>query len=44
MEITDRLYGITMEQAGISKSVSVDILGMKGQVQDGQRDDMATLH
>lgn len=44
MEITDRLYGITMEQAGISKSVSVDIQGMKDQVQDGQRDDMATLH
>ena len=29
MEITDRLYGVTMEEAGLSKTVSVDIEGIK---------------
>ncbi len=36
MEITDRLYGITMENAGVSKVVSVDISGMKDEVPENQ--------
>jgi chromosome segregation protein len=39
MEITDRLYGITMEDAGISKIVSVDIEGMKNLAFEGPRND-----
>jgi chromosome segregation protein len=39
MEITDRLYGITMEDAGISKIVSVDIEGMKNLPFEGPRND-----
>jgi len=31
MEIADRLYGFTMEKAGVSNVVSVDIFGMKNQ-------------
>jgi len=44
MEITDRLYGITMEEAGISKSVSVDIHAIKRHVSDGVQDNETTLH
>jgi chromosome segregation protein len=29
MEITDRLYGVTMEKAGVSKLVSVDVEGVR---------------
>ena len=29
MEIVDRLYGVTMEKAGISKTVSVDLQAVK---------------
>lgn len=29
MEIVDRLYGVTMQEAGISKTVSVDVRGTK---------------
>jgi chromosome segregation protein len=34
MEIVDRLYGITMEKAGISKTVSVDIQDIKKQANE----------
>lgn len=44
MEITDRLYGITMEEAGISKSVSVDLQSIKDHASDGPQDDLGTLH
>jgi len=37
MEITDRLYGVTMEYPGISKIVSVDLESMKDQGSDGPR-------
>lgn len=38
MEITDRLYGITMEKAGVSKVVSVDIQGMQDRGPENQPD------
>ncbi len=38
MEITDRLYGITMEKAGVSKVVSVDIQGMQDSGPENQPD------
>lgn len=38
MEITDRLYGVTMEKAGMSKIVSVDIQGMKNQTLENPSD------
>ncbi|MBW1850392.1 MAG: chromosome segregation protein SMC [Deltaproteobacteria bacterium] len=44
MEIVDRLYGITMEKAGMSKVVAVDISGMKERDYDKQPDDQPVLH
>ncbi|MBN1277488.1 MAG: chromosome segregation protein SMC [Deltaproteobacteria bacterium] len=35
MEIADRLYGFTMEKAGVSSVVSVDIYGMKNPAGEG---------
>jgi chromosome segregation protein len=36
MEVVDRLFGITMENTGMSKVVSVDIQDMKKMVPDNQ--------
>ncbi len=44
MEITDRLYGVTMEEAGLSKTVSVDIEGMKKRVSENPPSDQPTAH
>jgi chromosome segregation protein len=38
MEITDRLYGITMEKAGVSKVVSVNIQGVQDRGPENQPD------
>lgn len=38
MEITDRLYGITMEKTGVSKVVSVDIQGLRDKGPENQPD------
>ncbi len=44
MEVVDRLYGITMETAGMSKVVSVDIHNLKNDVIADQQVDTAVLH
>ncbi|MBW1797326.1 MAG: hypothetical protein JRJ21_02730, partial [Deltaproteobacteria bacterium] len=44
MEIVDRLYGITMEKAGISKAVTVDIEGMKKAAPENAQGDQPTVH
>jgi chromosome segregation protein len=44
MEITDRLYGVTMEEAGLSKTVSVDIEGMKKRASENHPGDQPAVH
>jgi len=44
MEIVDRLFGITMENAGMSKVVSVDINGRKNQTLIDQPETQHVLH
>jgi chromosome segregation protein len=45
MEVVDRLFGITMENAGMSKVVSVDIEDMKNnQTSKDPSDDQPTFH
>ncbi len=44
MEVADRLYGITMEKAGISKTVTVDIEGMKKAAPENAEGDQLTVH
>ena len=44
MEIVDRLYGITMERPGISKSVSVDLKSMRGKAFENTQDSQVTMH
>jgi chromosome segregation ATPase len=44
MEIVDRLYGITMEKAGISKTVSVDLNGIKKQAPESPPDQKVIGH
>ncbi len=44
MEVVDRLFGITMEKAGMSKVVSVDINGLNEQFADNQTEAEHTLH
>jgi len=44
MEITDRLYGVTMERAGISKMVSVDVEGVKNGALEAPAAASATVH
>ncbi|MCP4668272.1 MAG: chromosome segregation protein SMC [Deltaproteobacteria bacterium] len=44
MEITDRLYGVTMEKAGVSMTVSVDIEGMKKRVSENPPEDQPIAH
>ena len=44
MEITDRLFGITMEKAGVSKVVSVNVGDIHNQTVEGPSNDQHTLH
>jgi len=44
MEIADRLYGFTMEKAGVSSVVSVDIYGMKNPAGEGLSSSEFTRH
>ncbi|MDY6878880.1 MAG: chromosome segregation protein SMC [Desulfatiglans sp.] len=44
MEIVDRLYGITMERPGISKSVSVDLQGIRTQRNALMESPQMTMH
>jgi len=44
MEIVDRLFGITMENAGMSKVVSVDIAGINVQASVNQQHGQPVLH
>ncbi len=44
MEIVDRLYGITMETAGMSKVVSVNVQGLKNQEPNKHPGEKPVLH
>ena len=44
MEIADRLYGMTMEKAGVSKTVSVDLQVIKEKLSTGDKAEQITVH